>query len=82
MSATARNDVTEKQLPPGKVRELARAQSRGADVSVTETKLEAVAARLEALEASNDELTNSVRALRETVRNLNHSRRHYRLFTR
>ena len=80
MSATARNDVTEKQFPPAKARELARTQTRGTDMSATQ--LEALATRLDALEASNDELTNSVRALRETVRNMNHSRRHYRLFTR
>ena len=61
------------KLSSGEVPE-PRVKSRDANVS----GIASLVARLDVLEASNQELNDSVHALRMTVRNLNHSQRHYR----
>jgi chromosome segregation ATPase len=79
MTSPARNNDLDETLVE-EVRKLTRAETREPSPPDTETEIASLATRLERVEESTRTLSDTVRKLQATIRNLNRSQRHYTPF--
>jgi hypothetical protein len=78
MTASARHDLEEPRVE--EVRRHTRPKSIDTTPPDTSEEIASLTARLEAVEASTRRLSDALHELRGTLRDLNRSNRHYRLF--